>query len=353
MKDLEFIPFDANTADDKLITQFFDILDEWLLEMDPTRSLVSREYRLKEMQEAPARRTYLRYLVFSKEHEENRPVGYINIMFDSEIAPNYEENKEVANFYIFVTKDHRSKGLGTQLFKFVMEKTDELNKSIIQSNTGLESGQKFYEKVDGKVVLNYGENRLYIDEVNWGLMEYWRDEGIKLSKSENVTLDTYDIVPDSLIEEFVSLYTETMNQQPFEEYAGRAKITVESRRSEEENNRKLNSKLITMITKESDGSISGITELLFNPAIPHKMEQYLTGVRVKNRGRGLGKWLKANMILLVRDEYPSVEYISTGNMDANAPMLSINERMGFKLFQSVKFYSFDKTKARKILEQNS
>jgi GNAT superfamily N-acetyltransferase len=349
MKNLDFILFDANKADEELVNKFFDILDEWLLEMDPSRKLASREFRLKEMQEYPSHRSFMRYLIFLKDSEEKAAVGYINIIFDSETAPNYEENKHIANFYVYVTKNYRRKGLGKLLFKFILDKTDELGKNVIQSNTSLDTGKAFYERLGGKIVLHYAENRLYLKDVNWELMEKWRDEGVKLSEREKIILETYEKIPENIIQEFVDLYTETMNEQPYEGYAGRPKINVESRRIEEENRQKLNSRMITMITKESNNSVSGVTEVLFNPIIPHKIEQHLTGVKNEYRGRGLGKWLKANMIMQIREEFPNVEYVSTGNMDANAPMLSINERMGFKRFQSSNFYSFDKDKAREIL----
>ena len=64
----------------------------------------------------------------------------------------------------------------------------------------------------------------------------------------------------------------------------------------------------------------------------------LTGVRQAYKGRGLGKMLKAEMLLYIRREYPDVKYISTGNADSNAPMLSINQRLGFKKYRPIKVY---------------
>ncbi|NHJ26401.1 MAG: N-acetyltransferase, partial [Candidatus Lokiarchaeota archaeon] len=46
---------------------------------------------------------------------------------------------------------------------------------------------------------------------------------------------------------------------------------------------------------------------------------------------GIGKWLKASMLLKIREEYPQVKIVTTGNANSNAPMLSINNRLGFKV----------------------
>ena len=95
-----------------------------------------------------------------------------------------------------------------------------------------------------------------------------------------------------------------------------------------------------LITREKDGAISGLTELFRHQAIEHKGMQNLTGVQEKYRGRGLGKWLKAELLLRMKEKFPEWVYVATGNDETNAPMLSINERMGFKQFKLFKSYKF-------------
>ena len=89
------------------------------------------------------------------------------------------------------------------------------------------------------------------------------------------------------------------------------------------------------------------TELGFIDSMPWKAFQNLTGVKEEHRGRGLGKWLKANMILMMRDKYPDIKYISTGNATENAPMLSTNNRMGFKIHKKRITYKYQLDDFRK------
>ena len=95
----------------------------------------------------------------------------------------------------------------------------------------------------------------------------------------------------------------------------------------------LGRKWLTIITTESDGKISGLTEIMDFPDRPTFIEQRLTGVRQKYRGRSLGKWLKALMLLQIKDEFPKAKIIKTENAATNVPMLAINEQLGFKLFK--------------------
>ena len=70
------------------------------------------------------------------------------------------------------------------------------------------------------------------------------------------------------------------------------------------------------------------------------LNQNLTGVKEEYRGRGLGKWLKAAMLEWIKEEYPEVQIIVTGNATTNAPMLAINKRLGFKEYKSGTAYKF-------------
>jgi len=81
---------------------------------------------------------------------------------------------------------------------------------------------------------------------------------------------------------------------------------------------------------EPDGAVSGQTEIIYEPEEGDRIYQGLTGVREAYRGRGLGKWLKAEMLLRVRRELPQVRIVSTWNATTNAAMLAINERLGFR-----------------------
>ncbi|MGB1286118.1 MAG: hypothetical protein ACPG7F_06260 [Aggregatilineales bacterium] len=94
----------------------------------------------------------------------------------------------------------------------------------------------------------------------------------------------------------------------------------------------------TKITREPDGVISGMTDINYTPDRGHKIFQGLTGVQDHQRGRGLGKWLKANMLLYIRENYPDVEFIETDNAASNDAMLSISMRMGFEVYHHSVMY---------------
>ncbi len=76
----------------------------------------------------------------------------------------------------------------------------------------------------------------------------------------------------------------------------------------------------------------------------------LTGVKDHHRGRGLGKWLKSEMMFFIKEKYPKATVLCTGNADSNAPMLSINNRMGFKRELAFTSYKWEINKLLDMLK---
>lgn len=89
-----------------------------------------------------------------------------------------------------------------------------------------------------------------------------------------------------------------------------------------------------------DGEMAGFHELIVFPdsrmaAIGN------TGVPGRFRGHGLGLRLKAAATLHVLEREPHVEVISTWNNADNAPMVRVNQAMGFEVSETWNTWQFD------------
>ena len=107
--------------------------------------------------------------------------------------------------------------------------------------------------------------------------------------------------------------------------------------------------IICLLLRPTDvfqDSHASIIALIFG----HKIEQRVTGVLKSERGRGLGKWLKAKMLQHIRTTYPDAKYINTGYANTNDPMISINERLGFAETQRDVFYTMTVEQAKTYLK---
>ncbi|MFI6339289.1 GNAT family N-acetyltransferase [Streptomyces sp. NPDC050535] len=79
----------------------------------------------------------------------------------------------------------------------------------------------------------------------------------------------------------------------------------------------------------SDGSIVGFSELVVPGDGRGDGQHYGTGVLPEHRGHGLGLRMKAESIRQARLRHPELAGLLTDTADSNAPMLHINDALGY------------------------
>ena len=89
--------------------------------------------------------------------------------------------------------------------------------------------------------------------------------------------------------------------------------------------------LIAVAQHLASGRLVACTELAIGAEAPGQAWQMLTVVRPDHRGHRLGLAVKlANLDALARQE-PRVGVVVTGNAVVNAPMIAVNDMMGFEV----------------------
>jgi L-amino acid N-acyltransferase YncA len=99
-----------------------------------------------------------------------------------------------------------------------------------------------------------------------------------------------------------------------------------------------------------EGEIAGYTHCVIYDTDPTFVTQGMTAVPQKFRNRGLGKLLKAKMLVHLKNDAPEVRVVRTTNNDLNAPMVSINDRLGFIKGATFTSFAFDISKAVEALK---
>jgi GNAT superfamily N-acetyltransferase len=90
-------------------------------------------------------------------------------------------------------------------------------------------------------------------------------------------------------------------------------------------------KLAAVAQHNESGRLVAFTELLLSPDRPGEAWQMATLVHPEHRGHRLGLSVKlANLEFLATAE-PSIHQVVTGNAGVNAPMIAINEMLGFQV----------------------
>lgn len=266
-------------------------------------------------------------------------------------APGYDNNKHLLWASGSVLPEYRRQGIGTMWLSKIVELFDRWPETKIwTAGTEEEDGHAFLQWVGAESKLTGAENRLKWSEIDWDLVDSWVEEGPK--RAAGAKLELYENrLPEELWAQYLPIYTTLGNLAPREDLdMGDWVNTPENWHEMYSRADEQGDVHHTMIIREPNGDISGLTEVWFNKVQETMLYQDLTGVDPKYRGRGLGKWLKAAMLQHARDNYPKLDWVVTGNANSNGPMLSINHRLGFKEYKGSASYQLDKDRLREKID---
>ena len=248
-------------------------------------------------------------------------------------SPEYETNKHLYDADLYVLPSRRRSGVGSSFLPVIVRMMDRHGATTVGFWAEEESGHEFLKWVGAAPKMSSIESRLKMAEVDWPMLERWVAEGTQ--RSPQTKLEVYDgPLPEAMWTDYTPQLSSMLNTIPFEDLDhGEIVVTPEMMREFYARAEVTGGVLHTVMTREPDGVISGITDTLWAPYHRTIVYQQFTGVRPSARGRGLGKWIKAAMLLHLRELYPGVEWVATDNAGSNAPMLKINRAMGFKAYR--------------------
>jgi GNAT superfamily N-acetyltransferase len=327
---IEIVPFDPKTASEAEWARFHKYRRLRHEETDPDDPLWSDGTIEELLRQPDPQSDVFRFAVIEADRTDTQ-VGWLVFDVFRKDAPSYEENKHLAWIELEVLAPCRRQGVGRKLLAKVAELARQHGKSRIVSYCDEDDGKAFIQAIKAQIAQNTRESRLHLDRLDWRMVEKWVEEGP--TRSPTSTMHWFkDRIDDAVLEEYCKALTEVFNQMPLDDLdVNDVTFTPETYRKSEARIAAAGASRLTALTREPDGTISGLTEVGYFPTEETMIRQFMTGVRDPYRGRGLGKWLKAAMLLRIREEFPKVKIVVTGNATSNAAMLSINERLGFRV----------------------
>ncbi len=266
-------------------------------------------------------------------------------------SPGHDTNKHILWAEASVHPEHRRRGIGQGWIPLTLELMDRHGCTTLSMGTEEESGRAFMTWMGAEAKFSGAENRLELSAVDWDMVKAWAQDGPRSSPTSR--FEVYDgHLPEEMWEEYCPQLSTMLNTMPWEQMDHGEIVVTPAQLAEWYGRLDMEGTVEhTMLTREPDGIISGITDLQYAPYTPKMVHQGFTGVRTDARGRGLGKWLKAAMLLHVREVYPKVERIVTDNAGSNGPMLAINRKLGFREYRSGTEYQMSRDSLVERLEE--
>jgi len=324
-KDFSLIEFIPKEASEGLWEAYYDLSEIIFRELNHKGRLPDRAVVRRLFSTPNPLYSIKRWMAFD---EEERGIAFASISYDTELSPDYESNKHVCQISISVAPIYRRKKIATFLLRHMVEIARLLHRDTVHGEVDNPIALHFCKHLRGELIHEEVQHRLYMEDVDWQLVGKWLQRG--RTKSHDTKVEFFRECPEKDIEEFCRTYTEIINQRPIGDMEQELITTPASRRIEERNLKKRGIEWYTIISREYDGRISGLTDIMYNQEEPYRVNQYFTGVLAQYRRRGLAKRLKAEMLAAIKNRFPDVEYITTSTARTNRPMRSINKELGFQ-----------------------
>ena len=262
------------------------------------------------------------------------------------------DNPHWRDVWIGVRADHRRKGLATELLREMVAAGADDPEIVMGSWVAdrVPAGDAFARAIGATVGLATRSSELALADIDRALVAEWAaidPAGYRLAWIDGD-------IPDELMDQVVVAY-DTMNTAPMDDLQeGTWRTTPEMVRSwDRVRNANGGVRRLLLAIHEATGEGAGFTEVIRHPMTPWVIWQQGTAVVPAHRGHGIGKWVKAQMIERIFREWSDSKVVRTGNAFSNAPMLSINDRLGFKVTFTTNIFQVPLAEATRYVEARS
>jgi RimJ/RimL family protein N-acetyltransferase len=232
--------------------------------------------------------------------------------------------------FLNILPDYRRQGLGSSIFKQILDHARSIGLSKLICQTHHRSGEEFIANRGGKLVAKESTRTLIMSNVDWEMIDDWIATGKTRNPSLGLVFSKH--VEDSMIPglAMVSLEIDSdlanLNGNQLEiSY----EFEVEEWKRRQTAATSPNQSRIFLFVHDGCGEVVGYSNISIQNSDPTFARQGMTAVKKDCRGAGIGKLIKASMLRFIRNNHPEITKVSTGNNDLNAPIVAINEKLGF------------------------
>ena len=246
-------------------------------------------------------------------------------------ATRSEENRHRARLVVQVVPAARRRGIGTHLLAEVASAALDAGRTRVQTwTTAAGPGAAFADHWGVEAEDHLELNRLRIDALDRAQLERWVARAAE--RAGGYELDTWDGPCPPGLRVAYAAARQLMNTAPQTADHVDEVFTVDKLDELEASWLESGVPWSTTAARHGEsGAIAGYTHLSYSEEEPLLAYQGDTVVDPVHRERGIGRWLKASLLLRTLEERPLVQVVDTYNAGSNDAMIAINRALGFEV----------------------
>jgi GNAT superfamily N-acetyltransferase len=323
---IRIVPFDPQTASDELWAAFHDNRRAVEAELWPSEPMLSDDEIRTEIRQVSPLWEFRRWLAL----EGAEVVGSVRVGFRRPGTPNAADHASFLGGGGAVRSEARRHGVGTLLLREV-RLMHVLDKTVLTLSAHTEPGHAFLKHIGAVEKNRTVENCAVFAELDWSRLREW--EGAATAGKGGLVWERYaGRVPRDVLLTLLPVFTTLFVDVPLGGLET-APIRWEISGYDQlyETFERVGGAHHVVLVRVPDSTVAGLSEATWDARAPEIVRQQLTAVARPWRGRGLGRAIKAAMLRQAHECHPEATVIGTNNAGVNAPMLSINARVGFKV----------------------
>ncbi|MGI9667191.1 MAG: GNAT family N-acetyltransferase [Acidimicrobiia bacterium] len=263
-------------------------------------------------------------------------------------------NEHLQWLQLFVRPDARRNGHGKSLLMTAVETAEGSGRTVITSDAvnTVPASALFAASSGADEGMREHINVVAVADVDVAMLARWRVQGPSRAPGYEVLQwdDDYERRYDNQVAGLLVMADEDM---PFEDLDLEPQTeTGTTLRERLDRQAGLYSRITSVARHIETDTLVGFSELLRVSDSEPLLNTTLTMVHRNHRGHALGKWLKADSILRGLARFPDTTHIQTENAQSNAPMLGINDAIGFVPELELVAYQATTAHLRDYLERN-
>jgi len=322
---IRIAPFDPHTVRDELWAAFNETRRAIAHEFWPDEPILDDAETRREVQTTNPMVEFRRWVAM----EGDEVAGSIRAAFR---RPGTPDEKDHARFLWAgggVRASSRRRGVGTLLLREVHGLMHALDKTVLTMSSATEPGHAFIKHVRGVEKHCTVEQRAVFADLDWPRLRQWEDG----AAAQGLSWERYaGRVPRDVLVDLLPVFTKLFADVPLGGLeTGPIRWEISGYDLWYETLARVGGAHHLVLLRARDGSVAGLSEAGWDIRAPSIVRQQLTAVARQWRGRGVGRALKAAMLRQVHQMHPEATVIGTNNAEVNAPILSINARVGFKV----------------------